>query len=184
MGQAALDCPGGGRLIDYSKTGRTIQQAMIDSVSKSNVFTDQPPKLEWGNFFVQTSDIWNIKPEGRVVLEFLQSDPAFEHGVDLSLNGWLQLESQTRIACLRTWRNERYEDRVEYLFHSEDGKLRLWNVYKMGQGEQEISTKWTGNAGFWVETISPNERIYHCSHAKNDPPDFGSLIFKVSILDA
>jgi hypothetical protein len=38
----------------------------------------------------------------------------------------------------------------------------------------------TRNAGFWIEIVSPNERIYHSSHGLCDPPDFESLVFRVS----
>ena len=55
-------------------------------------------------------------------------------------------------------------------------------VYKMKySGGQVVEEKWTENAGMWVEQISPNERIYHCSDGMAHPPDFESLVFKITI---
>ena len=46
---------------------------------------------------------------------------------------------------------------------------------------QQVEEKWTENAGMWIEEISPTERIYHCSHGMAHPPDFESLVFKITI---
>jgi hypothetical protein len=46
---------------------------------------------------------------------------------------------------------------------------------------QVVDEKWTGNSGMWVEEVSSNERIYHCSHGMAPKPDFDSLVFKVTI---
>ena len=48
-------------------------------------------------------------------------------------------------------------------------------------GGQKVEEKWTENAGFWVEATGENERVYHCSHGMASPPDFDSLVYKVSI---
>ncbi|MDB6035556.1 MAG: hypothetical protein JWM16_5894, partial [Verrucomicrobiales bacterium] len=43
--------------------------------------------------------------------------------------------------------------------------------------------KWTGNAGFWIEQLSKNVRVYHARHGAANPPDFESCVFRVSVLD-
>jgi hypothetical protein len=48
-------------------------------------------------------------------------------------------------------------------------------------GGQVVEEKWTENAGMWVEQVTPYERVYHCSHGMANPPDFESLVFRVSI---
>src|SRR6266436_4813621 len=42
--------------------------------------------------------------------------------------------------------------------------------------------KWTGNAGFWTESIDNYQRIYHCSSGCDDPPNFESLVFRLTIV--
>ncbi len=83
---------------------------------------------------------------------------------------------------LRTWREDHLEDVVEYPFFSQDGQLWIWNVYEtVYPSGEKLVEKWTENAGLWVEIVSESERVYHCSHGMANPPDFGSLVFKVSI---
>ena len=100
----------------------------------------------------------------------------------MEVSGWLQLEKGEQVSLLRTWRDDRYEDAVEYPFFTRDGQLWVWNVYKMRYpGGKVVEGKWTENAGFWVESVSDFERIYHCSHGMTTPPDFESLVFSVTI---
>jgi len=108
-----------------------------------------------------------------------------EQGFDIEIdNGWLRLMNGEQISHLRTWKDECYEDTVEYPFFSADRRLWVWNVYKMiYPGGQVIEEKWTENAGFWVEELAEFERIYHCSHGMAYPPDFESLVFKIAIHD-
>lgn len=78
--------------------------------------------------------------------------------------------------------DDRYEDIVEYPFASDTGRLCVWNVYthQLPNGDWREG-KWSGNAGLWVEYLSPQERIYHCSHGALERPDFDSLVFKVTV---
>jgi hypothetical protein len=81
-----------------------------------------------------------------------------------------------------TWNSPDYEPVVEYPFESRDGVLRVWNIYKINRGK-EVVEKWTGNADFWVDMVSPSERVYHCSSGAEDPPHVESLIFKITIVE-
>ena len=100
----------------------------------------------------------------------------------MKLDGWFKLAEGEQVSLLRTWKEDRFEDWVEYPFFSRDGLLSLWNVYEMSypSGEKVVE-KWTENAGFWFEACSESERVYHCSHGMANPPDFDSLVFKVSV---
>src|SRR5581483_7174074 len=102
---------------------------------------------------------------------------------DLEIDkGWIELAGGEHVPLLRTWKDERLPDIVEYPFHSRDGLLWVWNVYEMTYPSGEkVDEKWTENAGFWFEVVSESERIYHCSHGMATPPNFESLVFKVTI---
>ena len=97
--------------------------------------------------------------------------------------GALYLRDGEEVSLLRTWADDRYEDTVEYPYHSASGRLWVWNVYKVhlpnGKTRDE---KWTGNAGFWIETIDDYQRIYHCSNGSDDPPNFESLEFRLTVV--
>lgn len=131
---------------------------------------------------MQTVDVLPVPPDGVVRGEFLRVAGDPEQAFDIKVDGWIQLENGERVSVLRTWNDSLYESDVEYPFHSKDGFLRVWNVYKMRYpGGQVVEERWTENAGMWVEEASPSERIYHCSHGMANPPDFESLVFKISI---
>jgi hypothetical protein len=101
--------------------------------------------------------------------------------VDIKVDGGIRLSDGTCITVLRTWKDPRFEDVVEYPYYSKDSVIRIWNVYEMtypaGQVVEEAMTR---NAGFWIEIVNPFERIYHCSSGLCCPPDFESMVFKLS----
>ncbi|RQP24220.1 hypothetical protein [Piscinibacter terrae] len=166
--------------IDYKDTGLSIQQAMLDCAKRSTMRVPRRPlTIQWGNRLVQTSDVWDVQRSGRVYAEILKASPAIEQGFDLSVNGWLRLNDGNEVPTLRTWADDRYENFVEVDFESSDQQLFVWNVYKMQLGESLLESKWGGNAGFWVETLSSNERIYHCSPDIQEAPDFQAFIFRI-----
>ena len=167
---------------DYAGSGLTIQYAMNDHAERFPDPKTRPRFLLWNGARVWTSDSIPIPPDGVVRAEFLSGNHRVRQGFDLKLHdGWFELDGE-RVSVLRTWKNEQYEDVVEYPFHSRDGMLWVWNVYEMTYpNEQRVEEKWTENAALWVETVSDSVRIYHCSQGMANPPDFNSLVFKVSI---
>ena len=143
---------------------------------------NEPLVIRWGDKWIQTSDAWQVPKSGVVRGEILsvRGDP--DQGFDIKVDGWLKLSGGERVGTLRTWNDDRYEPSVEYRFHSDDGILRVWNVYKMRYpGGQVVQERWTENAGMWVERISEDQRVYHCSPGMASPPDFESLVFRVSV---
>ena len=168
---------------DYADSGLTIQYAMNDHAERFPDSKTRPKFLLWNGLRVWTSDSISIPREGVVRAEFLSADRSVRQGFDLkSHDGWFELAGGQRVSLLRTWKDSRHEDAVEYRFQSRDGLLWVWNVYEMTYPNGEtVEEKWTENAGFWVESVSDCERIYHCSHGMAKPPDFDALVFKVSV---
>ena len=159
----------------------TIQQAMLDSV-RSRSGGPVPPKLQWGNLTVQTSDCIAVPRNGRIRLEFVSAKPGIKQGVDIRVNGAIRLADGEGITTLRTWEHPDYEGTVEYPFQSLDGELWVWNVYEVTYLGREVEVmKWTDNAGFWVEDHGNGERTYHCSAGQCNPPDFEALVFKIKV---
>lgn len=169
--------------VDYSLSGLTIREAVLDRAKRFPRKADRPDSLLWSGLHIKTSDKFEVGSSGRVRVEFLSSTTTIEQGFDLSFpEGWLYLPGGEKVTLLRTWKDEVHEDVVEYSFTSNSGVMYVWNCYKMHyQGGQVVEEKWTENAGFWVEHASENERIYHCSHGMAMPPDFDCLVFKVSV---
>jgi hypothetical protein len=167
---------------DYAQSGLTIQFAILDHFKQFPERERRSRSILWSGHRVMTADAFVIPESGTIVGEFLSSKGEIEQGFDIKLNGWLQLQTGEKVSLLRTWSDPRYEAKVQYPYHSEDGLLQVWNVYKRKYGiGNVVEEKWAGNAGFWVETRSDTERIYHCSHGVADPPDFESLVFRIAI---
>jgi hypothetical protein len=168
---------------DYSKSGLTIQYAMLDQYKRFPDKKDRPDFLLWGGFHVHTADGIPVPKTGHVRGEFLSWKGDVEQGFDIDIKGWVELGDGKRVRRLRTWNDPRLPSTVAYPFHSKDGFIWVWNVYKMKYpGGQVVEERWTENAGMWVEEVSPTERIYHCSHGRASPPDFESLVFKITLL--
>lgn len=168
--------------IDYSVSGLTIQQAMVAHVKRYPDKKSRPETILWGTRRVRTSDFIHVPSEGVVRLEFFPSSQAIRQGVDLKVDGWIELAAGKHVPLLRTWQDERFEDVVEYPFFARDGLLWTWNVYESTYpGGQKVEEKWTENSGFWVELNGENERVYHCSHGGVSPPDFDSFVYKLTI---
>lgn len=168
---------------DYANSGLTIQYAMNDHATRFPDRKTRPRFLLWNGLRIWTSDSIPIPQKGIVQAEFLSGDPNVRQGFDLKIHdGWIELAGGEHVPLLRTWKDERLEDVVEYPFHSRDGLLWVWNVYEMTYSSGEkVEEKWTENAGFWVGTVGESDRIYHCSHGMAKPPDFDSLVFRVSV---
>jgi hypothetical protein len=172
-------------VLDYSDAGLTIQRAMVDHARRYPDKHTRPDHILWNSRKVKTSDCFAVAREGKIKLEILHSKPNSEQGVDLKVDNGFELADGARVPLLRTWKDERFEDIVEYNFLSRDGRIFVWNVYKMHYGNgQVIEEKWTNNAGFWIEHISESERIYHCSSGVEKSPVFDSFVFKVKVSSA
>ncbi len=168
---------------DYSQTGLTIREAMVDHAERNPDKGSRKPYIRWGDLRIQTSDAISVPSEGVVRAEFIASAGPLRQGFDMEVEGGFQLAGGQQVPLLRTWREKGRSDTVQYPFRSRSGQLYVWNVYEMvyPSGEK-IVEKWTENAGFWIETINERARVYHCSQGMATPPDFDSLVFKVFVL--
>ena len=171
------------REVDYANTGLSIRAAMLDLVAKYPDKAVRPDHILWKGLPIKTGDCFSVATKGFVKLEILSRSPGVDQGVDLKIEGGaICLKGGEEVPLLRTWADDRYEDTVEYPYYSTVGRLCVWNVYKVyfpnGQIREE---KWSGNAGFWVEMIDNNQRVYHCSHGNNSEPDFESLVFRLTV---
>jgi hypothetical protein len=167
---------------DYGASGLTIREAMLRHAVEFPDTKTRPDLILWNGHQVKTADIFSVPRNGMVWAEFLTSKEGVEQGFDLKVDGWFQLAGGERVPFLRTWNDPRFEAAVEYPYCSEDQRMIVWNVYRMiYPGGQVVEEKWTENAGMWIEQATPHERIYHCSHGMADPPDFESLVFRVSV---
>ena len=167
---------------DYAESGLTIQYALLDQVKSLPNKEVRPKYILWGGRHVTTADVLPVPENGVVRAEIISSKEDVEQGFDLKVDGWIEMAQGERVTLLRTWSDPQYEPVVEYPFLARDGRLHVWNVYKMKYGSgQVVEEKWTENAGMWIEEVSPTERVYHCSHGKAHPPDFDSLVFRVSV---
>ena len=169
--------------MDYSSSGKTIQEAMLDAARRGSSGKFVPLQIQWGELIVQTADHIPCATHGRVRLELVRYPESPLQGVDLKLNGSFELPDGSRVAVLRTWADGKLEDAVGYPYRSNDGWLTAWNVCQTVLPSGQVRTdRFLGNAGFWVERISERDRIYHCSHGTASPPDFDSLTFRISIV--
>jgi len=168
--------------IDYADSGLKINCAVQHQMLRFPDKSLRPDHILWNGRAVKIYDWVDVPRTGIVRFEFISAKEGIAQGFDAKLDGWFELEKMERVPLLRTWKDDRYEDAVEYPFVSRDGKMGIWNIYKetLPNGEV-IEDKLGGNSGFWVELISKYERIYHCSPAMLDPPDFEALVFKLSI---
>jgi hypothetical protein len=172
----------GDELVDYKDSGLTIQYAMLDHFKRYPRKEDRPPHILWDGRKIVVADRINVPQRGQVMAEFITSKPGMRQGIDISLDGYLELANGDRVKLLRTWADARYGSTVQYQFFSNDGVMGVWNVYEMvWPGGRVTEEKWTGNAGFWIEPISDSQRTYHCSPGSANPPDFEALVFRISI---
>ena len=167
---------------DYGDRGLTIREALLDQVKRFPNKAERPQHILWSGLPIATADIVPILTKGTIRAEFLSWKEGVEQGFDIKLDGWLQLANGEKVSLLRTWNHSKYDPAVEYPFHSNAGRLWVWNVYKRRLPDgRAVEEKWTENAGLWVQKLSANERVYHCSHGFAYPPDFESLVFRVTI---
>jgi hypothetical protein len=168
---------------DYSRSGLTIQQALLDAVRTNPGRRPKPPAIRWGDRVVQTSACIDVPKSGRFAIEFLGTARGAKQGVDLKVDGAIRLADGQEVTVLRSWQDDRYEDRVEYDFTSKDAKLWVWNIYEVCSPAGVVEPqKWTENAGFWVEKVDSAEWVYHCSSGFGPLPDFESLVFRLAVL--
>ncbi len=101
---------------DYSLSDFTIQQAMVDHVKRLSDKRRRPLHIQWGNRRVQTSDVREASSRGILRAEFTSgiSDVLQIDGVKTA--GWFEWEKGEKVLLLRTLKDDRFEEIVEYQF--------------------------------------------------------------------
>lgn len=167
-----------------AKSVDTVQSAMLALAKRGVRVKSEPIRIDWHGLAVQTADYVPCSHMGRIRIEFLTFLDSPRQAVEMKSTGWFELADGQRVSLLRTWADRNYESVVEYQYRSEDDRLMIWNAFEtiLPSGEHRVD-KMLGNAGFWVEQCAGGDRIYHCSHGAADPPNFESLVFRVSLTD-
>jgi hypothetical protein len=172
--------------IDYATSGLDIQYAMLDHFKRYQNKTLHSEYILWDGIKVKTGDWWVVPDRGRIKIELIEWQSGIEQAVDVKIeDGCLTLVDGTEVSLLRTWTDSRYDNIVEYPYFTRAGRLFVCNVFKrLWPSGRVTEENWTGNAGFWVDEISPLDRIYHCSHGAAPTPDFSLFIFRVTVFAA
>ena len=155
----------------------------MDHVRRFPDKSSRPDHILWDGIAVQTYDWWDVPENGIVAIELLSAEGGIRQGVDVKLeDGAIKLPNGDSVSLLRTWKDDRFEDALEYPFHSRARRLCVWNVFERCLPNSETTEeKWTGNSGFWIERVGNVERIYHCSHGMAEKPDFDLFRFKIGV---
>jgi hypothetical protein len=110
-------------VIDYATTGLDIRQAKVEHAKRQAGDPDRTDYILWDGIRVKTADWWDVPITGIMRIEFLSSDSSVDQGVDIKIeDGWLELQNKDHVSILRTWKNEKYEDSVEYRYFSQSKK--------------------------------------------------------------
>lgn len=170
--------------LDYMKIASTIQEALLLNAKQGSSLGGVPPRIWWGDRYVQTADRLAVPKCGQVIAEIRSVDSKVEQGFDLKCDGGgFNVGDGSQISTLRTWHDVELPNKIKYSYVSSEGVIWFWNVYKRrwptGRCDEE---KWVDNAGFWIEQLNSRTRRYHCSHGLCEEPNFQSLVVDVQIL--
>lgn len=167
---------------DYEGVLPTIQRAMVAESKRRKRASGGPGSIVWGGKRVFTSYVLVVPPRGRLSLELIRAQAPLRQGVDLKMKGGCILADGSVVPVLRTWFDPELEDRVEYDYVANDGRIATWNVYEVKTKTGRFELNREENAGMWVEERSATNVVYHCSHGRAYPPDFESLVYRSRIL--
>lgn len=166
---------------EYRSSEISIQGAMVDMVKSLGSDTERPDHIIFDGEKVKTGHWIDVPEFFKIKIEFL-SKPDEDQGVDISVkDGYVTLADGSEVKLLRTWHDPKYDPIVEYNGYSNARKVIVYNVYKVKRNDKILDEKWTGNAGMLVENCGKNEYVLRCSSNKFNPPNFDSLVLKVSI---
>ena len=170
---------------DFGSDGIDIQTAMLRHAKNYPDHTTRPQYILWNGKAVRTGFEIAVAREGRLRLDFISDPRDPSQGVDIKVEGGGVVLSEGEVVnTLRTWHEPSYENFVEYSYKSNDGIIKLWNVYhRIWPDGRTTEEKWTGNAGFLVEEGPKGCWLFRCSDGSSSPPDFSRLIFRFSIFN-
>jgi hypothetical protein len=166
---------------EYNSTEISIQYAMLDMWKSYSDASTRPDHIKYDGLKVKTGHWIEVPENFTIKLEFL-SEPNADQGADISVkDGFVILGDGSKVKLLRIWHDPKYEPVVEYSGYSKAKQLIIYNVYKVERNGKIFEEKWTNNAGMLVERSNEDECIFKCSSGRCDPPNFESIVFRVSV---
>lgn len=168
---------------EFGGSGLDIQTAMVrQALAHANPAT-RPRHILWNGLEIWTSFDLAVPRSGRFQLEFLSPPRVPPQGVDVKVEaGRVVLDGADPVQTLRTWHEWKYDPVVQYRFESKVGLVKVWNVYRREwPNGRTTDEKWTGNAGFAVESEASCQWLFRCSHGGAPAPDFDQLVFRMSV---
>lgn len=170
---------------DFGADGIDIQTAMIRHVQAHPDRATRPKHILWNGEAVWTTFDIAVPEEGRFRVEFLSEPRELSQGVDVKAEGGaITLPGGENAQTLRTWHERQFEDAVEYPYNSRVGLIKVWNVYHRRWPDGRVAPeKWTGNAGFLVESNGEQCWVFRCSSGPSERPDFDELVFRLSVFE-
>lgn len=171
--------------VDYAGMGLSIATAMLDAVKRRDRLglPSRPAiPIRWGSGEVLTGDVWDGLPvAGRLVIRALRIDDLRQHGLAVAVpEGSVALDGEEPSRQALVW-PARTGEEISLIYHSPQQILRLCNVYveRVGGG-RDIVARWENQAGMRVE-VGADRRIYHCNHARTDPPMFEDFVCQLQV---
>jgi hypothetical protein len=120
-------------------------------------------------------DIMNVRDGERLKLIFESQNAEHEQGVRLACDGGVTVNNATGKG-VRLWYDHAPRV-VEFVCHTADGFLSLYNIWDQGRGPQsQLHT-----SGMLVEEL-PNGRRYRCNDFGFDT-DFDKLVFRIERIE-
>ncbi|MBP2324773.1 hypothetical protein JOF56_005158 [Kibdelosporangium banguiense] len=172
---------------DFADSGLSVRRAFVQA--RRGYGDDlpeplaEPMSIMWAGREIVTGDIVAGDAEGRLRISLISAHRSGDQGVDVDIpGGRITLSDGTVESTLRTWFDADLDPVVEYDYVAPQRSLRIANVSEVLRGGKPSIERWTGNAAMWVERVGADRHVYHCSHAESSPPDFGDLVFSLTLL--
>jgi len=133
--------------------------------------------IQYKDKLVHIADTCDV-PFGNISLEivFEHTNSDWEQGVFLMGNGYFLIDDE-KTKGIYLWESTSPKS-SRYVFHSKDGKLKVWNIWRI---EKNGSMHYGHNgAALYFEEI-PGGKRYFCNDGYPDD-DFDDLIFTLTII--
>ena len=148
----------------------SLQQQFIDSKG-------EPVKFE-GEDLIQM-DCIPLK-KGKISINFKGGNSQILCGIAIkSAKGSILLSDGNKAKTIYIWDEYSLPKTVDYEVYCPDGKLKIWNIYRIEHKSGLITEDyWTNNAGIKINKTTENSREYSCSHGLGEI-DLDNFIFEI-----
>jgi hypothetical protein len=117
----------------------------------------------------------NKRQKIKVIFESVNSD--WRQGISLETNKGIEVKDHLFKKGINLWQDTAPKI-VECICYSNNGVLKLWNIWDVGDGVVESMHN---ACGMIVEQL-PNGRRYRCNDGYPDD-DFDDLIFRIEVVE-